>query len=435
MPNLLRSISCFLPCGSSNDVVENTPQTRSATARPNVPIQASAHAESLTYLTNRAYAGHQLVTFAENRRYSANTLMPLLTELSLVLQSADSRSDIRYKAAQQIAKLLPSDQSICMYGAERQANYFANYAIDLMLQCMESNFSAALETQFRQTLGYWINELVPAQSEFNLDGIIKTRAELTQMLNNPRFFNRQLSEPANSGLATAMNAQMQRSTTESVATVAVRGTGALILQRMEESTPASNRLDLASCKSEILEQSRSHIDSQSRRLAISRGLDVVCNNRSIDPNWSVARSPSSLLPSVWNYIRNVNDEGLKSNLTASLFVRLGEIYSEGPCVVGQIQRLLDVPSGVDPAMNVFNARAQFDQELASIGGKVNTRLGTLFDEDAKYAESKNETQLPSVLSHIGKDTFRQTVRRELETNRGVNIADLEPEIAKFEQGF
>lgn len=104
-------------------------------------------------------------------------------------------------------------------------------------------------------------------------------------------------------------------------------------------------------------------------------------------------------------------------------------------MVGQLQRLLDVPTGLDPDMDQFGAAAQMGDELSNIASKVYERFDKLIEEDGEFAQSHNEEQRASPVGRVGKQLFRQKVEQDIGRFRGINVRKLEPDIQRLEAGF
>jgi hypothetical protein len=407
--------------------------------QPTTRVQAehypvSPRGDQFVPFSNDYMSDSQLIQFAVTGKYEANDKMVLLHSLSGVVENTNRTESNRYLAAIQIAKLLDTNESIYMHGADRQANYFAGYAIDLMLQEMDNNFSESIEKSFRETLNLWINELVPEQQKFNLDGIIRTREELTELLFNDHFFDGAHTSTAWRNTL-RIESVMSKTNNESVSTEAVRDCGAQMLAKMEAKILTTQKLSLEPCMLEIKKQCRALIKDPKRLEIIFYGLDILSNNNDNDNNWSVKRSPASILPVVWGYVQTTKDDTLRGNLKEAFFNKLFEVYAEGPCVVGQLQRLLDVPTGLDPDMDQFGAAAQMGDELSNIASKVYERFDKLIEEDGEFAQSHNEEQRASPVGRVGKQLFRQKVEQDIGRFRGINVRKLEPDIQRLEAGF
>ncbi|MDH4396155.1 MAG: hypothetical protein QE278_10780 [Limnobacter sp.] len=376
----------------------------------------------------------QLIQYAVNRKYLEEDKLVLLHCLSGIVENTNRTKYNRYTAAIQIAKLLGSDETIYMHGADRQANYFAGYAIDLMLQEMDNSFSKDIEKSFRETLKLWIHDLAPEQEKFNLDGIIRMRDELNTILFDEHFF-----DGANTSAAWRNTLKMEdtlvNQLTESVSTEAVRDRGAQVLAKMEAKIPVRQKLHLAPCILDIKKQCRALITDTRRLENAFAGLEKLSENDNVDNNWSVKRSPASILPVVWAYVQTTTDDTLRGNLMEAFFNKLVEVKVESPCVVGQLQRLLDVPTGLDPDMDQFGAAAQMGDELSTIASKVYERFDKLIEEDATVSRSRNEEQLASPVGRMGKLLFRQRVEQDVGRFRGINVRQLEADIQRLEAGF
>lgn len=416
---------------------------------------------------NISYSDQDLIDFASLGQYDKEDEIILLFALSAILESPQRSRENRYMAGIQIAKLLGPGQTIYLHGADHQADYFASYAIDLMLQEMDSTFSPVIEQLFRETLNLLINELSPQNEKFVLDGIVRTRQELFEILFDPHFFDGAGTSAAWRNTL-AMEAELRTSNVESVSTRVVRDNSAKILAIMESKTPIHYQRDLATTVQEFKTkaedflnrinkqhdtclyklnpksshyQERLDVEERAYQRKLNKhqnalaGLEIVATNNSRDDNWSVNRSPSSILPSVWSYIKATQDSSLKAHLYTSLFNKLIEIKVENPCPVGQLQRLLDVATALDPDMDQFGADAQLGEELCAIAGKVNERFDMMIEEDAKLTQLRHEQQQASPIGRLGVEIFRQTVEQDVGRFRGINVRKLETDIQRLEEGF
>lgn len=375
-----------------------------------------------------------LINKAVTGDYSEDERLPLLYALSHIVENTNRTKSNRYMAAIQIAKRLGVDDTLPLNGAEREAYFFASYAIDLILQEMDSTYSKELEELFRDTLKLWVHDLMPERQEFNLDGIVRTREELNILLFDEHFFEGASNSDAWRNTFN-MESLLKTNDGESVLTSIVKDTGAKVLAKMEEKTAPKHVRSLQRCVDEITKQSTLRIPDLARRDTALGGLNIASRNYEIDDQWCVKRSPASVLPSVWCYIQSNDDTAFRSKLKDAFYNKLYEIRAETPCTKGQLQRLLDVPTGIDPDMDQFGAELQMVDELASIAGKVNERLDKLIEEDARFAKSRQLKQLSSPIGKVGSEVFRHQVEQDVGRFRGVNVRKLEADIQHLEQGF
>lgn len=421
---MLNQIGRMLRCGAHDDVIV---QPRHENARRS--------ATPSVYETGQQYTHQQLLGFAVRKAYVAETRIPLLLELSKISTNLQAQNRLRYQATAEISKLLRDEDSLPMFGGVWQANHFASYAVDLMLHEMDNNFSTALEEQLRQTLNLWINELAPAQSEFNLDGIIKTRAEVQDMLNNPAFFSRTKASAPTSDSLQKIESNMKNNDVQNVHKAEVRRFSAVTVSKLEKSFTAAQSKTAQETFTAIQNTINTSAFNSDSKVAMLAGLNIIFNNQATDQYWEHRYSPAQLIPIVWSYIESRESPQLKLDLKESLPVRLAEVSREKPCPVGQLQRLADVPSGLDSEMSNDAENAAFKEELNRIAGSVNQRLGRLLAEDEEYALSKQQVQLNSTISQLGKDMFQQKSFQEIERYRGFNIEPLSAELKKIEIGF
>lgn len=83
------------------------------------------------------------------------------------------------------------------------------------------------------------------------------------------------------------------------------------------------------------------------------------------------QSPRDCLTLVWNYIRQISDDQLKADLGSALKTRFNELGREQICALGTIERMIDVPTGIDWSITAKISTEHLREELRTLAGTVN----------------------------------------------------------------
>lgn len=394
------------------------------------------HAHRTDYTPGHHYSVAELNQFALNNLPNVRNRPYFLSDLrNVILSPGTSKSD-KAMLCKQLALLMTDQDSLECQGAPRQANYFASYCIDLTLQDLEHQYYAAMEHNLRSMLTLWMTTLCPSQTDFNLNGVIYSRSELNNMLQNPSLISRQLQQAP-----TALAHQWERrlygegtsSNAQTVHDSAVRDNGSRVLNIMRvkhgQTKPLSN--DEAS---RFIHKAAVKHESQSSILA---GMNKCLMNTSRDNNWNVNISPQNTLKQVIQYIQSNSNSTMRTNLTNSLLERLREIHLEDPCVSGVLQRLIDVPNGIDPDMNFGGAYRQVGEEMATLASKTYEQFSDLIDEGIEaITEQEGASKIArTVASDIGQQMFETRVHQDMTLLGGLDNATLAPHREHLKTGF
>jgi hypothetical protein len=147
---------------------------------------------------------------------------------------------------------------------------------------------------------------------------------------------------------------------------------------------------------------------------------------------SFDESNKTCLGILWNYIRLVSDPSLQALLKASMLTKFVEIQRERPCGLGMIERLIDIPSGIDLSLAQAISLADVRFELQTLAGKVNVDLE---QEAAEYIAMVRQevgqnhiTGDPdAVFASMKRERFLQTAQVEFCLLRGINRSVIKAE--------
>jgi hypothetical protein len=99
-----------------------------------------------------------------------------------------------------------------------------------------------------------------------------------------------------------------------------------------------------------------------------RGLDLVMKRKQELDHFKA--SPADTMALLWTYISNTKEQPLRDNLLNAMQNRLSEITVD-VCATGMVQRIIDIPSGIDFSLTGAISREQLRDELRRLAGTVN----------------------------------------------------------------
>ncbi|HEX4842074.1 MAG TPA: hypothetical protein VFV57_00255 [Limnobacter sp.] len=335
-----------------------------------------------------------------------------------------------------LVNLMTEEDGLMCHGAVRQRNYFASYCVDLALQQLAQQFSANLEETLRSMLTLWVNTLSPVQDEFNINGVIYTRAELLKMLEAPVLIGREWRQPRShlaDQLERALKGRGNTSNAQTVHDHGVQSNAGRVLNIMRAKHGRTDQISDQEVVAMIEKVSRHRKNKDD----ILSGMHACLQNSRRDNNWNVDLTPQQAIKEVVQYILSVKDPTMRLNLTQALLHRLEEIQLETPCVSGKLQRLLDVPNGIDPDMDFAGADRQIAEDMATLAGKTYEQFNKLIDEgiEAIQEEEKNPDTTQSIAKQIGLDMFNTRINQDMKLLGGLEEQDLAPHRERLKAGF
>lgn len=440
MPNsvLQQVLSCFgLDC--LNDPHDNRQAPIAYNTTQNYsPVQANYALPTTrpTYVPGSNYTISELSQFASSNLPSAVNRPQFLSDLLKAIVLPDTNKSNKATLCKHLAQLMTDQEILECHGAPRQANYFASYCVDLTLQVLEHQYSATMEEDLRDVLMLWKDTLCEGQTEFNLNGVVYSRTELDNMLRNPNLISRQLQQ-APTALAHQWERRLHGEGTSSrfqtVHDQAVQNNGSRVLNIMKAKHGQTTELSHETAKRFIKKAAATNHASPS----ILAGMNLCLTNTNRDNNWNVNITPQKAIKEVIQYIKSVPDHTMRTNLTNSLLERLREIDEEGPCVSGVLQRLIDVPNGIDPDMSFAGVSRQIGEEMATLAGKTYEQFNELIDEgmEAIVNEEHNPDVTQTIASSIGRNMFDTRVNQDMKILGGLDEETLAPHRERLKAGF
>lgn len=397
------------------------------------------HADT-RYTPGRTYTVAELGRFATINQPSLVNRSAFIRHLLSTFERPDVTRAEKATLCKHLANFMNSDEAFEFKGAPRQANYFASYCVDLTLQELDLQFNAAMEQDLRSMLTLWSHELCPSQTEFNLDGIIYSRPELQNMLNGQKLISRNLLQ-ASGSLAERMDNRLHgvgtSSQAQTVHDMAVRDNGARVLALMKTAHAQTTQLSDSEIKTFIEKAISQNTKTKLNTEQIRQGLQACLTNHAGDNNWNVHSSPRLILGDVCQYIQATANTTMRNNLQQALLDRLIEIAIEQPCTPGVMQRLLDVPNGIDPNMNFAGKSRQIGEEMASLASKTYERLTVLIDEGRQAIPESERTPetMDQMATTIGQQMFVNRVNHEMKRLGGMSEMEVAPHRERLSTGF
>ncbi|MCR2745355.1 hypothetical protein [Limnobacter parvus] len=421
-------------CGLSNTPNENT---HAPTTNQRTWLGAMRRND---YHPGHTYSAQELGQFASNNFPRAEDRPQFLRDLLVAFHNPHASKVEKATLCKHMANSMREEDSLYCLGASRQANFFASYCIDLSLQQLDQNYTAALEQDLRSMLSLWVNTLCPSQSTFNLDGILYSRAELITMLSSPNLISRELRQPVG-GLAQRMDARLQgygtSGNSQNVHDQAVRDNGSRILDIMKAKHRKTRELSSAEINLYVGTAISNCNATNSDKALMRQGLKICTSNTSRDNNWAVNINPKRVLGHVCQYIQATQDSGMRDHLKQSLLSRFREIELEKPCVTGLLQRLLDIPSGIDPDMNFAGKARQVGEDVVTVAAKTYEQFNTLIEEgiEAIPAAQRNSDAQNNAIGAIGQNMFEARINQDLKRLGGLTEAEIAPHRERLKVGF
>ena len=203
------------------------------------------------------------------------------------------------------------------------------------------------------------------------------------------------------------------STSQNVHELAVGEAGETQLQTMKSRTPLGAKKTVEQTNTEIGQ----YLATQASSESALRGLTKIMRHGGGRPDLD----PRALLATVWGYIEQWGDQEMKQNLRDSLRLVLAEIDHIDPCRTGVIERICDIPSGIDLSLPQEISEAEVLTELAQIAGKINDRFEMNYAYDctgSRNAAGADENSPERVavelrISALKRDMFLENARIEL----------------------
>lgn len=343
--------------------------------------------------------------------HSQQVLDELLTHLFL---GQEHTPDSRMALCEALQRVMTERDihSVSFDGRTYSDLFFVTLAADMALSQLKPNSSTA----FRETVAKRLERLLSVSGEqvtqFTLRGEPCTRRDITFWVRNIRSAAHWVlpADAATTALAQGMEQALKVSDAQSVHVLAVMTTGNKVydlMYRRVEHLPTLSTEDVRSQIGRLL-------IGRNNAAPIRLGLERVINDREVSTSIGVPTTPSGVLTILWQYIQHHERPSIRAALIEALLIRFAEIGSEAPCHVGRLERLLDVPSGIDERLNVFSRQKQIREEVRTIAGQVN-------ELDLNAVQKVAE--------------FQQRVEQQLVQTQGLTLTEVQPEVNFLIPGF
>ncbi|RZS39728.1 hypothetical protein EV673_1484 [Limnobacter thiooxidans] len=392
-----------------------------------------------------SYSADQLIGFARPGRCESKHRMALASNLAERLNSPEHSHPLRFELSAALAHTLEEGQTVNYANAKRGDSFFASMAIDLYLSdCGLANL-AFVKKKFIAVLSHWVNDIAPDRQEFSIQGASVKRSLIKiwiQELKNPssKFSLRTEQEAIWSkqrlNIARSMDRVMRGqdgSRQQSVHSDGVVEAGNEVLNLMSQKLQGRELPSLE----EVLSDVKWHSMERSDRQDIHLGIGHVCSHDAVSIGASSTNrlSPGLALRTLAGYIQHHDNPDVAANLRDASMLQLAEIGRERPCFSGCVQRMLDIPNGIDPAVSAIPVDQQIKQDVVELAARVQNEMSTLFDgtelEDMDALEGVDE----AVLAQIKVDLFKQVANTELGFVRGIPQSQFMKEVDRMSPGF
>jgi hypothetical protein len=346
-----------------------------------------------------------------NQAHTQQVLDELLTHLFL---GQGNSPEHRMALCEALLRVMSQQNlySVTFDGRSYSDVFLVTLAADLGLAQLQPNSSTA----FRNTVAARLDRLLEVSgaevTQFTLRGEPCTRRDIVFWARNIRDTKNWVlpDGAATSALAQSMDRTMKVRDAQSVHDLAVTTTGNKVYDLMLRRVEKLPKMSVADVKSQIEGVLAGRTVGDQIRL----GLNRVINDQEVSTSIGIPVTPAAVLGVLWQYIQNHERPDIRASLVDALLVRFSEIGSEAPCHVGRLERLLDVPSGIDERLNVFARQKQVREDVRTIAGQVN-------ELDLNAVQKVAE--------------FQRRVTAQLVNAQGMDFNEVQPEINLLIPGF
>ena len=355
---------------------------------------------------------------------------------------------VRFEVSAALAHVLHEGDTVDYAGATRGGSFFASMAIDLYLSDEDLSGLEFVRQKFTGVLSHWVDDIAPARQEFPIQGSLIQRNLMQTWIRELKNPASRLSRPTplpsapptislnqRIHIARSMDRVMrgqEGSFQQSVHSDGVEEAGNLVFHLMNQKLEGRDLPSLQDVLSEVRRITCQH----SGRKNIHLGIGHICTHDAISEGTSSHKiSPALALRMLVTYIAQHEDPMVAANLWDAALLQLGEIGCEKPCYSGCVQRILDIPNGIDPAVSAVSVQRQIKEDVAELAVRVQNELSTFFEGTELENLERLEGVDDAVLAEIKVDLFRQLADMELGLVRGIPQIEFESEVKKMEPGF
>lgn len=388
------------------------------------------------YSPSNTYRFADLLLFAASKNLSRDDAVNLSQDLLIHLYNQNISPVDRFKACSALSIVLPADATLEFAGARRGGGFFASMAVDVFLanKFLESHRSRL--PIFIDVLSNWLDNIAPDRQDFPIQGVVIERDAIVQWLCDLTVPNR---TPSTSTQQTDLTRSLERimygatdSRRQNVHDANVIRAGDLTFKKMNGILAGAALQPFNEVEKSIATLALPRTDAK----WVTRGVQHVKGHRlTVAPGEETPRCPVDALRTLWTYIARLDDRPVAANLQDALLLRLSEIGQELPCFTGCLERILDVPTGIDPALNIHLPYQHIKQDVVKIAGRVQNKMDDLFDGTELANLEGMEGVDPEVLNEIRVSIFKETASQELGRLRGIPENVYEREVNKMSPGF
>lgn len=384
------------------------------------------------YSSDDTHTLAQLIEYSDAPDFPDVERLFLAEELVLWLYHPVLSPRDRFEICASIAKCLSPAMTLLYNDKKRGDSYFANLAADIFMSASGFEKIPALKNRFIDVLSRWLNEIAPERQEFSIQGALISRDAMQQWIGELRAPSSQAEQALKKAtLRNLEGIQYNRGGSQSVHDRRVIAAGDMMLQDMRKNLKDTPLPSGSSVRKEIEAQLVNYHD----RDFIHSGLKVVySHNAGVNSSSEVSTSPLTSLRTLWAYIQQHETPKVAKNLLDATMLRLAEIGRERPCFTGCVERILDIPTGIDLEIGVLSG-IDFKQDVTTIAGQVQAKMEEIFEG----TELENLEDLPdaddSIRADIQTAIFRNAVTVQMARLRGIPAAEFEKEVERLAPGF
>lgn len=386
------------------------------------------------FLPKHSYTAQALLEIAENQQFDSESRIALLQDLAMHLYDGNLARPIRIRICHFVASHLGDREYLRFQEVDRRKAFFENAAIDLMFTEFGSVMNMQQRTALADSLVRLLKVTDPDVETLVIQGVPRQRSALEDwvvQLQSPVAQNLGI-QPDTLEISRGLDSAMVENHRGNVHNMAVVQHGNIIYKRLCDRVDPQSRIPVSTVVDELLELSTStSCDPELIRQALVRISRDSCKNTET----GLLTDLPSILSVLWSYIQQQPDPEMKRNLTQALMARLAEIAREQPCNTGCLERLLDVPSGIDHTLSIFNRQAEIRAEVAKMASVINEKFHSFFSGTELGDEARTGLIDPELIAELKKNIFEQVATQELSTIRGLNPAEIRREVERLAAGF
>lgn len=447
---------CYLnPAASNTDSAgQNTSQGPSSTStaaenisRDNPAVASTSRSffsvSPSVYCPAQKYRLDTLLAFTQSEdRYSGN-LVALANDLANSLSTQKLNQRQRFEVSETLARLLPAGITVNYLGNKRGDTYFASLAVDAYLADEKMANIPALKAKFVAVLDRWLNIIAPDRMEFSIQGVNLQRVDVNNWLStlrNPvaiQTVENQSSRTRSQqrsigGIMGRLMYGQQGDRNQSVHDQAIKSIGTQVLQKLNKELKHETLTPVDALRGEVIQFARSSNATD----WVSSGLDhIFTHNEKPSRDSEVNTTPILALQALWSYAKQHKDPKVRENLMQATRICVTEIGQENPCSTGCVERILNVPNGIDPVISMIATDIHYADEVSRLAARVQSAMPSIFEgtelENPDMVEGLDE----AVFGEIKASLFKRAAETELGLVRSVPERQFVKEVERMLPGF